>query len=65
MDKCAIGMYADDTLFFAESDNEQECIDNMAHDIEKINNWLKVNKLKLNENITKRIDIKINCDIDF
>ena len=32
---------------------------------EKINNWLKMNKLKLNENKIKRMDINMNCDIDF
>ena len=32
LDKCEIVMYADDTLIFAESDNEQEFIDNMAND---------------------------------
>ena len=57
LDKCEIVMYADDTPIFAENDNEQECIDNMAHDIEKLNNWLKMIKLKLNENKTKIMDI--------
>ena len=60
LDKSEIVMYADETLIFAESDNEQECIDNMAPDIEKINNWIKMNKLKLNENKTKRMDINMN-----
>ena len=32
LDKSEIVMYADETLIFAESDNEQEFIDNMAND---------------------------------
>ena len=48
---CDIVLYADDT--HEESRNKKNC------DINILNNWLKINKLKLNENKTKIMEIKI------
>lgn len=49
LEKCEIVLYADDTLIFTEGDTNEECTDNLTHDVKKINDWLKMNKLKLNE----------------
>ena len=48
--KCEIILYADDTLIFTEGIN---------------NEWLKMNKLKLNENKTKLMQININNELVF
>ena len=43
-----IQMYADDTVVMLASSNITELIHNMQNDIDQINNWLQVNKLKIN-----------------
>lgn len=63
--KCEITMYADDTLIFAEADTEQKCHENLNFDMENINTWLKMNKLKLNESKTKLMEINMNSNIEF
>lgn len=62
IDKSEMVLYADDTLIFTEGDNDEQCRINMIHDIQKINTWLKINKLKLNENKTKIMEINMAND---
>lgn len=62
LEKCEIVLYADDTLIYTEASTEEQCLENMKHDISKINTWLKMNKLKLNENKTKIMEINMNSD---
>ena len=50
LEKCEIVLYADDTLIFTEAKTAELCYENLNKDIGNINNWLKMNKLKLNEN---------------
>lgn len=65
LEKCEIVMYADDTLIYAKGDTEEQCTDNLTHDMNNINNWLKMNKLKLNESKTKIMEINMNCNVIF
>lgn len=58
--ECEIVLYADDTLIFAEADREEDCHEKLQRDINNINNWLKMNKLKLNESKTKLMEINMN-----
>ena len=44
---CDIVLYADDTLIYAIGDTEEECRNKINCDINILNNWLKMNKLKL------------------
>lgn len=57
---CEIVLYADDTLIFSESESDEQCHRNLTQDIENVNNWLKMNKLKLNENKTKIMEINMD-----
>lgn len=63
--KCKIVLYADDTLIYAEGDSESECRDKMNCDVNNITKWLKMNKLKLNEDKTKLIEINMSGEINF
>lgn len=65
LEKCEIVMYADDTLIYAKGDTEEQCTDKLTHDMNNINNWLKMNKLKLNESKTKIMEINMNCNVIF
>ena len=47
---CEVVLYADDTLIFTEGETEQICQQNLTNDLIKGEKWLKMNKLKLNEN---------------
>ena len=58
-------IYADDTLICAIGDTDEECRNKINCDINILNNWLKMNKLKLNENKTKIMEINILNDINF
>ena len=49
LNKCEIVFDADDTLIFTEEESEQICYNNRKEDMNNVNIWLKVNKLKLNE----------------
>ena len=42
-------IYVDDTLIYAEEETDEQCKQYLPHDINNINYWLKMNKLKLNE----------------
>ena len=57
-------LYADDTLIYAIGDTDEEYRKKINCDI-NILNWLKMNKLKLNENKTKIMEINILNDINF
>ena len=63
--KSEIVLYADDTLIYNIGDTNEECMDNLRYDIDNVNTWLKMNKLKLNENKTKIMHINTNTDLDF
>ena len=58
-------MYADDTLIFTEEDTDRQYYDNMTEDINNVNEWIKMNKLKLNENKTKLMQINMNNELVF
>ena len=59
---CKIILYADDTLIYAEGETDEQCKQYLLHDINNINYWLKMNKLKLNASITKLFQINMNND---
>lgn len=61
---CKVVMYADDTLLYIKTESIEECKRKINCDIDLINNWLKMNKLKLNEQKTKVMAINSNCDIN-
>lgn len=65
LDRSEMVLYADDTLIYTEGDDDESCRENMNHDINKINTWLKMNKLKLNENKTKIIEINMSTEVIF
>ena len=46
-------------------DAVEQCYDRLKTDIDNVNTWLKINKLKLNESKTKIMEIKTNSDIIF
>lgn len=64
--------FADDTLVYYSGDNMEEIVSKVKEDLERLNKWLNVNKLKLNLPKTKymiitkseenyyNVDIKIN-----
>lgn len=60
LEKSEIVMYADDTLIFTEGESDQQCHETLMRDLENINKWLKMNKLKLNESKTKIMEINTN-----
>lgn len=65
VDKCEIVLYADDTLIFSEGDSDNQCYDKLNQDMKNVNEWLKMNKLKLNESKTKIMEINTNSNIIF
>lgn len=58
-------LYADDTLIFTKADTGNECYERLKNDMIDINMWLKMNKLKLNENKTKIMEMNMTSDINF
>lgn len=63
VNRCEIILYADDTLIFTEASNEKQCHENLMHDLMKVNKWLKMNKLKINESKTKLMEVNMNSDL--
>ena len=64
LEKCEIVLYADDILIFTnKADNL--CQENLTKDMENVNKWLMMNKLKLNENKTKLLEINMDNNIIF
>ena len=59
LNDCEIILYADDALTYIAD------IDRYKTDIDNVNTWLTINKLKLNESESKIMEIKINSDINF
>ena len=51
--KCPTMMYADDTVLFYSSKYVDELEAILNEDLDRINNWVKVNKLALNPTKTK------------
>ena len=62
--ECKITLYADDTLIYAKNDNLEICKQTLLNELKNVNEWLKMNKLKLNEQKTKLMVINANCDIN-
>ena len=66
LEKCEIVLYADDTLIFTDDKTNILCHENLTKDMESLNKWLMMNKLKLmNENKTKLLEINIDNNIIF
>ena len=65
MEICKIVLCADDTLIFTECITCEECYKRFGKDMDNINKWLKINKLKLNENKTKLMKINIHSNSSF
>ena len=57
LEKCKLVLYADDALIYTIANSDEECRENIKHDMKKIDEWLKINKLKLNENKTQIMEI--------
>ena len=55
-------LYADDTLIYAEGETDDQYKQYLLHNINNINYWLKMNKLKLNESKTVLLQISMNDD---
>ena len=47
--QCKLALYADDTLIYTIANSDEEFHENIKYDMKKIDEWLKMNKLKLNE----------------
>lgn len=62
LEKCEVVLYAVDTLIFTEA-NDQICYNNLEIDLNNVNKWIKINKLKLNECKTKVMEINMNSNI--
>lgn len=60
-----IVLYADDTLIFNESETDEQCNIKLMEDMINVNTWLKMNKLKLNENKTKIMEINVINSTNF
>lgn len=60
-----IMLFADDTLLYYSGDNVDEIERKVNEDLDRINNWLNVNKLKLNLKKTKYMVIKKNSKVHF
>ena len=65
IEKCKIFLYADDTLIFNQSETDEQCQINLELNIRIVNNYLKLNKLQLNENKTKIVLVNMNREIAF
>ena len=57
MEKCEIVLYANDTLIFTDDKTDNLCSKTLTKDMESINKWLMMNKLKLNENKTILLEV--------
>ena len=62
--KCKITLYADDTLIYIQGEDIETCKRELENEIKNVNNWLKMNKLKLNEEKTKMMVINSNSEIN-
>ena len=60
--RCKIILYADDTLIYAEEETDEQCKQYLLHDINNINYWLKMYKLKLSDTKPKQLKINMNDD---
>ena len=62
LSKCEIVLYGTE-LIFTEGETEHICQQNLTNDLIKVEKWLKMNKLKLNENKTKVMELNMNNSI--
>ena len=60
LERCKVVLYADDTLIYKMAKSDRECQSNIKCDVRKINEWLKMNKLILNGNKTKIMEMNMN-----
>ena len=60
--RCKIILYADDTLIYAEEETDEQRKQYLLHDINNINYWLKMYKLKLSDTKPKQLKINMNDD---
>lgn len=58
-------LFADDTLLYYSGDNVDEIERKVNEDLERINKWLNVNKLKLNLQKTKYMVITKNDQVEY
>lgn len=65
VDFATIALFADDALVYVTGDSIDECSSKINSDLEKLNNWCKINKVKLNKTKTKAMIIngRLNGDI--
>ena len=62
LEKCKMVPYADDTLIFIDAVIEKLCYENLDKDFGNINKWLKMSKLRVDENKFKLMEINMNTD---
>ena len=62
LEKCKVVLYTDDTLLYTIANSDEEYRENIRYDMKKIDEWFKMNKLKLNENKTKIMERNVNSD---
>ena len=58
-----IALFADDALVYCDSNDADECIRNIQTDLNNIEKWLKMSKLKLNVDKTKFMKTNINRQV--
>ena len=52
-----------DSFVFTECTTCKECYERIEKDMDNINKWLNINKLKLNENKSKLMEINIHTSL--
>lgn len=62
---CDINLFADDTVIFIADKDENVAINKIREDIETLNKWLKIKKLKLNVQKTKSMIISNKKHINY
>ena len=65
LEKREILLYADDTLISTDDKDDNLCHKNLSKDMENINKWLMMYKLKLTEIKTKLLEINMDSNIIF
>lgn len=58
--RSSILLFADDTLLYSICDTKQQCIDNINFDLNNLDKWFKMNKMKLNIDKSKCMVLNSN-----